>query len=311
MPPLIEPFRSQFIAAFLKRKIAKAFEWEKPVLGETIGPSAPDVYQQYEQKRDRVVSIARDWITQIVDEEPTRFGASGHDLEQALELFGDGLDEEIRKVSKLPSAGNGGFGHPAVGPDFVYWGQMPHYRLQEALCLSVGADPKIFSKKMLDDLNRPGGITDNTWPHLVFLMDRKELFERKFGGQYTRYQIKIEDLKNWIDEINLEVHSAFYQELVRRTEKRTVAVVSKVAEQTTAQASKKVDQRTIDALAQLVTAMAVDSYGYVPKSLRSPIPKEVAGILANLGMSMTDETVRKYLRRGEMFISDDWEPPRN
>ena len=49
-------------------------------------------------------------------------------------------------------------------------------------------------------------------------------------------------------------------------------------------------------LRKLVIGMAIDGYGYDPTALKSPLPKQIADSLALHGISITDDTVRKYLK---------------
>nr|MDP2190767.1 hypothetical protein [Rhodoferax sp.] len=60
---------------------------------------------------------------------------------------------------------------------------------------------------------------------------------------------------------------------------------------------KPLTTRERDTLLKLVIGMAVDGYGHDPAAAKSNVPKEVADILANLGMSVSDDTVRKYLKQ--------------
>lgn len=70
----------------------------------------------------------------------------------------------------------------------------------------------------------------------------------------------------------------------------------------------KPDRREIDSVAQLFTAMAIDYLGYRPSDARSSIPKEIAELAASMGMTISDDTVRKYLKLGAKFIDPAWEP---
>jgi hypothetical protein len=54
--------------------------------------------------------------------------------------------------------------------------------------------------------------------------------------------------------------------------------------------------------------MAIDQLGYNPRSARSTVPKEIAELASEMGMSVSDDTVRKFLKLGASFIPDDWEP---
>jgi hypothetical protein len=49
-------------------------------------------------------------------------------------------------------------------------------------------------------------------------------------------------------------------------------------------------------LLKLVLGLAVDGYGYDPKDKRSPIPKELADALSGRGISIDEDTVRKWLK---------------
>lgn len=110
------------------------------------------------------------------------------------------------------------------------------------------------------------------------------------------------DFLDWVDQFDFAVHEEFL-DLLRRFH----------GERDEANASIKVlktDRREIDSISMLFTAMAIDQLGYVPGQARSPIPKEIGQLAAELGMTITDETIRKYLRIGEQFISPDWKPGR-
>ena len=61
-------------------------------------------------------------------------------------------------------------------------------------------------------------------------------------------------------------------------------------------------------IAQLFTAMAIDQLGYNPRDSRGPIPKEIAEIIAEMGLAVSDDTVRKYLRIGSRQIPSEWKP---
>jgi len=50
-------------------------------------------------------------------------------------------------------------------------------------------------------------------------------------------------------------------------------------------------------LLKLVIGMAVKGYGHDPEASKSTAPKEIADDLAGLGITITDDTVRKYLKQ--------------
>ena len=50
-------------------------------------------------------------------------------------------------------------------------------------------------------------------------------------------------------------------------------------------------------LLKLVIGMAVKGYNYDPRATKSTTPKEIVDDLAGLGITITDDTVRKYLKQ--------------
>lgn len=59
---------------------------------------------------------------------------------------------------------------------------------------------------------------------------------------------------------------------------------------------KLLSTRERDNLLKLVIGMAVNGYSYDPAATKSTAPKEIANDLSKLGMSLSDDTVRKYLK---------------
>lgn len=55
--------------------------------------------------------------------------------------------------------------------------------------------------------------------------------------------------------------------------------------------------KSLSALQKLVIGMALGGYGYTPSEAKSPVPKQISDDMAGRGISITDDTVRKYLRQ--------------
>ena len=60
--------------------------------------------------------------------------------------------------------------------------------------------------------------------------------------------------------------------------------------------------RERDSLLKLVLAMAIKGYGYDPKAHRNSTSKEIAGNSALIGISMDEDTVRKYLTEAKEHL---------
>lgn len=64
----------------------------------------------------------------------------------------------------------------------------------------------------------------------------------------------------------------------------------------------KLGTRERDSLHRLLIGIAVAGYGYDPKAAKSPIPAQISSDLQNLGIEMTDDTVRKYLKAATALL---------
>jgi hypothetical protein len=63
-----------------------------------------------------------------------------------------------------------------------------------------------------------------------------------------------------------------------------------------ASADKALSTKERETLLKLVIAMAVDGYGHDPAASKSNVPMEIVEAVDRLGMSVSDDTVRKYLK---------------
>jgi hypothetical protein len=192
--------------------------------------------------------------------------------------------------------------------DFEYWVRADYLSIDELVWLSVGLEPNQTFIDAINPLNSNGSMlsTDKT---AQFIRRHKELIRRKFDPQDLNEKPEFDEVKNWIDRVDLKVHSDFYSLLEKRVAFFQAGIGSEEIFGIRAKAVKKrPDQREIDKIAQLFAAMAVDQLGYVPDASRSPVPKEITDIAASMGLTISDDTVRKYLKLGSRFISNDWKP---
>jgi len=57
-----------------------------------------------------------------------------------------------------------------------------------------------------------------------------------------------------------------------------------------------------ETLLKMVIGMAMDGYGYDPLASKSPIPAQLSNILAEQGMALDVDTVRKWLKQGAELV---------
>lgn len=60
---------------------------------------------------------------------------------------------------------------------------------------------------------------------------------------------------------------------------------------------KPLGTREKDTLLKILIGMAMKGYGFDPAAARSQTPKEITDDMAKLGLIVTDDTVRKYLKQ--------------
>ena len=60
-------------------------------------------------------------------------------------------------------------------------------------------------------------------------------------------------------------------------------------------------------ITQFFTAMAIDKYRDDSRAERSEVPKKIADMADSMGMTVTPETVRKYLEKDALLTPSDRE----
>ncbi len=206
--------------------------------------------------------------------------------------------------SKLVEWHMAAFGADQFMGQTEYWSKAAFLQAEEALWLSVGLEPTEFFKAHLSPKNKERMRQGS---EIEFMAKREELFRRNFNLFRLSEPLKASDILERVNRIGLEVHPRF------RTILDTMIQLEspKLADEDESRIKPpmpKTDRREVDKIAQLFTAMAIDSLGFDPKALRSPVPKEIADLAADMGLNVSDDTVRKYLKLGARYIPDDWKP---
>ncbi|UWR05202.1 hypothetical protein K3740_21645 (plasmid) [Ruegeria conchae] len=144
---------------------------------------------------------------------------------------------------------------------------------------------------------------DDLWLPLEFMLRRREQIERQFPHFVHRGKFSPREFFDWVNLVGLEIHPEFTSRYLKNSPSDdSVEAINRRAQQP----DSKTDKREIDTITQLFAAMAIRELGYDPDAKRSPIPKEIAELAAELGLNISDETIRKYLRRGASFLPPDW-----
>lgn len=184
--------------------------------------------------------------------------------------------------------------------DFAHWGRSEFLTLDEVVWLSVGFEPLPKFRRMIKPFEEKA--SNRSLTNIVeFISRHRETIRRKFDPNNYGMRPDLCVLRDWINAVKLEVHPDFMAMLPSRAVALPeVASLTKVL--------NFVDGREAVSMAKLITAMAIDAYGYDPRAKRGNIPKEIMGIADGLGLEISGDTIRKYLKKGAELIPDDWEP---
>ncbi|UWR09967.1 hypothetical protein [Sulfitobacter mediterraneus] len=294
--------RSSHTERLLKRKLGTLPDWIPPKIVRSVGPFEPEIFDEILERRTEVFTACREKLASLTDAEFHSLISSDtlrpNQFERDWERF---KEAEIEKMQQIePAWYAGGFGHPAYAADFEYWSQSPHYTNHEALLLSLGVEPKHFTERQIDTMEETVKKGTELWPSLHYMLRRREQFRRQFPWQFDASRINPQNLFAWFELIDLEIPEEFTSRYVTHSKGRP--------NDNEDQRDKPTHRREIDTVAQLFTVMAIEYYGYRPQAARSPTPKEIVEAAAKVGIAISDDTVRKYLRLGASFISPDWKP---
>lgn len=286
----------------LKEKFGKLYDWKMPVIRKTVGPYSPTVFTSFEARRIELIDACKKVLEK---NEPPDLAGPFHpesdNLEMRVIAWENLLGPEITKLSRdTPGWVSGGFGHPDFEADFEYWGQMAEYKLDEALVLSVGVEPRHFGERSLEGMAKR--VDQNRlYPALEYLAKRREQFRRKFPTGYSGWlPISPRDLKAWFDEISLDVHVDFYAQLKQR--------LSIPKAKVTKEPEKNISLQERETLLKLIAAMSCEQYGFDPKKSKNLATSSIQHDIETVGLSMDSNTIRKWVREAAALVAKEyWE----
>lgn len=285
----------------MRRKFGDLFGWTRPDIERTVGPYDPFVFVRFDERRQlllddcaaRLSHFAEDEVEDMLAQRP-------EEMSQGAKAWWDHRSDEISRLGRMiPPWHAGGFGHPGYVAEFDHWCKMSRLEIEEVLCLSVGIEPENFSKSALENLAREE--PSKLWMTLHFLVRRYEQLKRKFDPGKNNWTVQPKQFVAWAQQVQFETHPEFLRLLSQYH-------LPPQPTETHAGVTADADKREVDKIAQLFTAMAMEYLGYDPSQARSPTTKEIGDIAAGMGMSISEDTIRKYLKRGARFIPRDWKP---
>ncbi|WAP69948.1 hypothetical protein [Jiella pelagia] len=211
--------------------------------------------------------------------------------------------------------------------NYEYWFRLAKWTYEEAAFLSVGCEPESAARYLAFNGHiAPSGSS----AELIYTnfrkayQSRRGLFRKAFRQLSDSDSLSVNKILNYLLGMNIEIHPgirAFDQKkniidrgpvveyLLNAAHHFTPTYIDAQFDPTASnphvQKSGKRPSavtREHESLLKLVIGLAIGGYGYVPNSNRSPIHKEIADELERLGIPLTDDTIRKYLREGAELL---------
>lgn len=187
-----------------------------------------------------------------------------------------------------------------------HWSNAAYFKVDEAVWLSVGLEPMTAFKK---EVERQASVGARTRSILDVIDRRKDLFVRRFDPSFSGAHIFPEKLRTWLSAGSLTTHESFdriVEGMIATSNAGRDTVESEPEPEPSPVGKKRTDPREVDAVARILTAIAIEQFGYVPTARKSPIPTEIQGIADRLGISISVDTIRKYLQVGARDLPKDW-----
>ena len=187
--------------------------------------------------------------------------------------------------------------------------------IEEATALGLGACPRITTVLVR---NRERSSLRPGLDDLRFLnryLNLRTLTERHFGTHPQRKRITPTGFVTWLRELHLFVPPGLQAAVARHSEplvdwqaeanrlrgerddfQGRVSLLEATLADGAVNTSAQTRER--DSLLKLVIGMACGGHGYDAKGGRSPIAGQIASDLQTRGLSLSEDTIRKYLREG-------------
>ena len=204
-------------------------------------------------------------------------------------------------------------------PDYAFWARAKKWSEEEATLLAVGCDPASVRGLQNRIMHMQHSTNTDEQMFSLRLAQMSVLVDRHFGIPHfhvtigpTEFVSWLQDMKIWVPPGMAEAVGTFdrppvdWQSRAVESERRAETSAKRVTDLEAAIADGAINAssatRERDSLLKLVIGMAIGGYGYDPRGMRSPVPAQIATDLQTRGLSLSDDTIRKYLREGAELL---------
>ena len=259
-----------------------------------------------EKQRDHLCKTIRETLEEKdLEWFQGNFGPSGRALDEETQKAQAVWTREARNITDgIHLWYAAGLGRKEYLADYDYWAKSPFFELHEITFLTLGLEPVDGFPEALSP--KPSQMND---PATTFALRRHELIDRTFNKGALGSKTKPAALAEWVNAVNLDVHPGFARMLKNLTGFTQLTRMSSDAPVIkSVPTDKSPEPREIASMAKLLTAIAISEFGYDPTDKRSPIPREIQELADLEGLSVSQDTIRKYLQTGAKYLPNGWKP---
>ena len=217
-------------------------------------------------------------------------------------------EKETRELEDVEEQSRS-FNQPNAKADFEYWAKFPLWRLDEAVALTLGKDPRVVTWSKIEEYAE-------TSPFAARFANLRRFVQRAKEAQQVPELVPPADYISWAKANNIDLPpeleksvqafsgtapdwKALYEEA-----KLKLASVTDELERLRA-AGESLGEKEKISFYKLLLGMAVVKYGYRPQQGRSPNARKITGDLGKVGISINEDTVRDKLQKAANAVGDD------
>lgn len=221
------------------------------------------------------------------------------------------------------------FNKPSSAAPYDHYCKLAYWTLDECVALSLGKNPETVNWLSVKVYVQVSPFAKN-YERLRTVVERakwaKQLFDPVYPSNFLAWAKEIDfpickdllgravnagiSLTGWRDLY--EKQKALTGEVERQYEEFANAATSQIeslrnelanlASGAPSLGGKPLGTRERESMLKLIIGLAYGGYGYVPNTKRTPTAAEISSDLAKLGLSLDQDTIRKFLREGGDLI---------
>lgn len=212
--------------------------------------------------------------------------------------------------------------------DWTYWQQLNGVKVWEACLLSLGANPSFipteFKPLFHTDREQSATVFQSFFPNLKGKWDYQKRLQivsghlelpewftllSKIGTNKNLWEIHLPEFSAWAKAKNVEIPIELAEILASPAPQIPTTLQPEVVPAVVIPAvpepppEKKFGARERDNLLRVVVGMGIKGYGYDVNASKNLATKEIADDLSELGVQLSEDSIRKYLKEGAKLIS--------